>query len=184
MIGREEPKVLLVDDESDYLEDFRSLFSEKFCLVTACGGGEALAVLEREPIAVVVSDQRMPGMSGSELLAQVSRRYPQTVRILYTGYSDLDAIIDAINKGEIYRYLSKDASLKEVEIVIRQAIDQYQLKEANRLLLQEVRRLQEVLGRLKELSLAIEKLSKTKAEDPGELRRIIREMEERLSEVT
>lgn len=145
-----EPKVLLVDDEQEYLDDFLSLFSEKFQLLTACGGEAALRLLENEEIGVVVSDQRMPKMSGTELLAEISRRYPQTVRILYTGYSDIHAIIDAINKGEVYRYLSKDAPLKEVEIVIRQAIEHFKLQEMNRRLLQEVRKLQEELESLAE----------------------------------
>ena len=149
MILREH-KVLLVDDEQEYLDDFLSLFSEKFQLLTACGGEAALRLLENEAIGVVVSDQRMPKMSGTELLAEISRRYPQTVRILYTGYSDIHAIIDAINKGEVYRYLSKDAPLKEVEIVIRQAIEQFKLQETNRRLLQEVRKLQEELESLAE----------------------------------
>ncbi len=127
--------VLVVDDEKDYLKDFSLLYSKKFNLLTACGGEEGLKVLGSAPVGVVVSDQRMPGMSGSEFLAEVCRRKPETVRILLTGYADLEAVIDAVNRGEIYRYVSKDLPLKELEIVIRQAVEKHELEEKNRGLL-------------------------------------------------
>ncbi len=131
----EELKVLLVDDEKDYLNDFFALFSKKFNVITAPGGEEALQVLEKEPVAVVVSDQRMPGMSGDVLLTEVARRYPQTIRVLMTGYADLDAVIQAVNKGQIYRYISKESPIKEIELVVQQALEKFQLEESNRKLL-------------------------------------------------
>lgn len=149
----DEVKVLVVDDEKDYLGDFSSLFSRKFNLITATGGEEALSVLSREPVGVIVSDQRMPKMTGSELLAEVSKRHPNTVRILLTGYSDLDAVVAAVNKGEIYRYVSKDLPLQEIEIVIRQAIDKFKLEEANRKLLTAKKKLLKTLAMQENLTL-------------------------------
>lgn len=132
---QEESKILLVDDEKDYLNDFFTLFSKKFNVITAPGGTEALQILEKETVAVVVSDQRMPQMSGDVLLAEVARKYPQTIRVLMTGYADLDAVIQAVNKGQIYRYVSKESPIKEIELVVQQALEKFQLEESNRKLL-------------------------------------------------
>jgi signal transduction histidine kinase len=151
-MSSDEPKVLVVDDEKKYLGDFVTLFTKKFNVLTACGGEEALAVLAKEPVGVVVSDQRMPKMTGSQLLAEVSKKYPQTVRILLTGYSDIDAVIEAVNRGEIYRYVPKDQSLKEIEVVIRQAVDKFKLEEANRQLLLAKKRLLKSLAVQQNLS--------------------------------
>ncbi len=149
-------KVLVVDDEKDYLSDFLSLFTlksqGKYQILTANSGAEALEVLKKEPIAVIVSDQRMPQMTGSELLSAVAKVYPQTVRVLLTGYSDIDAVIDAVNRGAIYRYISKDTPLKEIEIVIRQGIEKYQLEENNRRLLHAKKRLLKSLALQENLS--------------------------------
>jgi len=145
-------KVLVVDDEKSYLDDFLSLFSRKFEVVTAAGGREALALLEKEPVAVIVSDQRMPGMTGSEFLSEAARLYPRQVRILLTGYSDIDAVVEAVNKGEIYRYISKDTPLKEIELVVRQGLEKYNLEEANRQLLQAKKRLLKTLAVQENLS--------------------------------
>lgn len=149
-------KVLVVDDEKAYLEDFLSLFSirskGKYEVLTANGGEEALQLLQREPVAVIVSDQRMPRMTGAELLAQVARLTPHTVRILLTGYADIEAVIEAVNKGEIYRYVSKDTPLKEIEIIIRQGLDKYRLEELNRQLLSAKKRLLKSLAVQENLS--------------------------------
>ena len=150
------PKVLVVDDEKDYLDDFLSLFSRKaagrYEVLTAAGGTQALEILAREPIAVVVSDQRMPQMSGSELLSQVAKLHPGTVRILLTGYSDIDAVIEAVNKGEIYRYVSKDLPLKEIEIVIQQGLEKNRTEEQNRQLLRAKKQLLKSLAAQENLS--------------------------------
>lgn len=153
----DKPRVLVVDDEKAYLEDFLSLFSRKsqgeYEILTAHGGEEALRLLEKTPIAVIVSDQRMPGMSGSEFLAKAAEIHPKTVRILLTGYSDIDAVVEAVNKGQIYRYVSKDTPLKELELVIRQGVEKYKMEEANRLLLEAKRRLLKTLALQENLSI-------------------------------
>lgn len=109
-------RLLIVDDEPNILSALRRLLRhEGYEIHTAASGTEALEVLAREPIQVVVSDQRMPGMSGTEFLGHVNSMYPQTVRIALSGYADLTALTDAVNQGAIYRFLSKpwnDVDLK------------------------------------------------------------------------
>jgi diguanylate cyclase (GGDEF)-like protein/PAS domain S-box-containing protein len=118
------PSVLLVDDEPNILSALkRLLLREGYHVLTAESGQAALAILAREPVKVVVSDQRMPSMSGTELLARVRMIYPQTVRMVLSGHSEIDAVTDAINLGAVYKYLNKpwdDDSLKnEVRAAIR-----------------------------------------------------------------
>lgn len=124
-----EPKILIVDDQKQYLADFQVLFSEKFNIVTASTAEEALAIMPKEPIGVVISDQRMPHKTGRQFLTEIKERYPHTVRILLSGYCKMDALVEAVNKGRIWHYLTKDQSLQEIETVIRQAIEKFKSDE-------------------------------------------------------
>ena len=101
------PPVLLVDDEAAILDGLRRQLRKKFTVHTALGGAAALELLEAEPVAVVVSDMRMPQMDGATFLAKVRARYPDVVRILLTGQADTQAAINAVNEGQIYRFLTK-----------------------------------------------------------------------------
>lgn len=130
-MARDETPVLVVDDEQEYLDDFKTLFSQKFNILTACGAERALEILKSSPAAVVISDHRMPKMSGSELMVEISRLYPETLRILLTGYADIKALEESMSRGEIHRYVSKDVSLEELETVIRQAIEALRVKKSN-----------------------------------------------------
>lgn len=108
MEASDKPKVLIVDDEVDNLNALRRLLRKKFEVVTAGNGHEALDVVKSNPdLDVLVSDQRMPGMTGSEFFEKVQTIAPTPTRILLTGFADLEAVIEAINKGHIWRYLSK-----------------------------------------------------------------------------
>jgi FixJ family two-component response regulator len=101
-------KVLFVDDEQGILDGYQRLLRKEFDVSVALGGQLGLAaILEEGPYAVVISDMRMPGMSGSEFLAQVRQQAPDSVRMLLTGYTDLSAAIDAVNEGNIFRFLTK-----------------------------------------------------------------------------
>lgn len=111
-------KILVVDDEQDNLDGFLKVFGSRFNLAAARSGKEALKILESEPkIAVVVTDQRMEEMTGVEVLEAVKTLYPLIVRILITGYSDINVSIDAINKGDVFRYIQKPVD-KETTIQI------------------------------------------------------------------
>jgi len=102
------PKVLFVDDEPQVLETLSQLFEADYDVYTALGGEAALAVLEQQPdLAVVVSDQRMPGIKGVEVLAAARQRVPNATRILLTGFADADAAMDSVNMGEVFRYIKK-----------------------------------------------------------------------------
>lgn len=128
----ESPRVLIVDDEKEYLADFLSLFSKKFNLAAANSADEALSLMEKEPVGVVISDQRMPRKTGSQLLTEINRRYPHTVRILLTGYCEMDALVEAVNKGGIFKYVTKETPLRDLENVIREAVEKFTAEEAIR----------------------------------------------------
>ena len=113
--------LLFVDDEERVLRSLEMLFKNKFRVFTTTDGNEAVAICRRERIHVVVSDQRMPIMTGVEVLRRVREASPNTMRLLLTGYSDLDAIVNSVNEGEIFRYLSKPWSAKEIIGTVSQA---------------------------------------------------------------
>jgi len=118
------PIVLLVDDEPDIFETMALQLGGDYLVRTAESGADALRVLaEAGPVAAVVSDQRMPGMDGVELLRRVQLEYPDTTRVLHTAQSDLDAAIAAINDGGVYRYLSKPVATDELRATVRDAVD-------------------------------------------------------------
>lgn len=143
--------ILLVDDEQNILNSLRRLLLDEDCrILTAPGGSEALAMLAGgERPAVIVSDQRMPGMEGSEFLARARELAPESVRIMLTGYADIGAAVDAVNRGGISRYVTKPWNDHELRLIIREALKSYGLIRENRRLtaeLQEKNRLLEELN--------------------------------------
>ncbi|MEO2032929.1 MAG: response regulator [Planctomycetaceae bacterium] len=119
------PTLLLVDDEPDLLLSLQGLLRQEYSLFIAESGPSALKLFESETIQVVISDQRMPDMSGDELLAKISQVSPATVRILLTGYADIQDVIRALNTGGVFRYLTKPWDLDELLDVLQQAVAQY-----------------------------------------------------------
>jgi DNA-binding NtrC family response regulator len=127
--------ILIVDDEPDILFSLRALLRRDFEVHTAEGGAQALEVLHRQPVHVIMTDQRMPQMTGAELLSRARGECPDAVRIIFTGYADLKAVIDAVNRGEIYRYLTKPWDPDDLCDLLRQACEHYEeLAERERLL--------------------------------------------------
>jgi Nif-specific regulatory protein len=124
--------ILVVDDEQDNLDAFRFNFRKTFDILTASGGAEALAVLEDREVAVVVTDQRMPRMTGVELLREVRVQQPDAVGIILTAFTDVDVLIEAINLGQVYRYITKPWDAKEVRGVLQYAIERFHLQRDNR----------------------------------------------------
>jgi signal transduction histidine kinase len=133
------PTLLVVDDERDVLESLRHLFHRGFRVLTAEGGAEALDILAGEDVQVILSDQRMPGMPGDELLARARQLRPDTIRLLFTGYADIQAVMKAVNQGGIFRYILKPWDVAELESIVRQAADQHALLAERRRLLVELR---------------------------------------------
>jgi Nif-specific regulatory protein len=124
--------ILVVDDEQDNLDAFRFNFRKTFDILTATSGPEALAILAEKDVAVVVTDQRMPKMTGVELLREVRERTPETVGIILTAFTDVDVLIEAINLGQVYRYITKPWDAKEVRGVLQYAIERFHLQRENK----------------------------------------------------
>jgi response regulator RpfG family c-di-GMP phosphodiesterase len=125
--------VLCVDDEPYVLNSLkRLLHKENYRVLTADSGKDALDLLKRNTVHLVVSDQRMPGMSGTELLLRIKSLYPDIIRIMLTGYTDVDAITESINKGHIYKFFLKPWNDHNLKLEIRQALEQYELVEVNK----------------------------------------------------
>ena len=125
-------KILFVDDELNVLAALARAFrSAGYEIETASSGQEALEIAQAGPPDLVVSDHRMPEMTGVELLAEFRQRFPDVVRILLTGYADINAATDAINLGEVYRFISKPWNDEDLKITIRNALQQKQLERQN-----------------------------------------------------
>jgi len=116
------PALLFVDDEERVVNALRSVFKDAYRVVTATGGEQALGMIRREKFHVVVSDQRMPGMLGVDLLREVKGIAPNTVRILLTGYSDLAAIVGSVNEGEVYRFIHKPWQQEDLIATVAEAV--------------------------------------------------------------
>ncbi|HEV2110286.1 MAG TPA: response regulator [Gammaproteobacteria bacterium] len=115
--------LLFVDDEERVLRSLEVLFKQRFRVLSTTDGREAVEIVRRERVHVIVSDQRMPIMTGVELLRRVREASPNTMRLLLTGYSDLEAIVNSVNEGEIFRYLTKPWSAKEILGTVTQAAE-------------------------------------------------------------
>ncbi|MDX2035408.1 MAG: hybrid sensor histidine kinase/response regulator [Isosphaeraceae bacterium] len=138
--------ILIVDDEIDVLESLRHLLHRSYRVLTAGSGEEALELLHHDQVHVILSDQRMPGMTGDAFLAQARRLHPDTVRILFTGYADIQAVTNAVNEGAIFRYVVKPWDADELQTVIRQAVEQYDLVTERKRLLVELQEANERLS--------------------------------------
>lgn len=127
--------ILYVDDEENNLISFKATFRLKHNILIASSAVAAMKILETRPIEIIITDQRMPNMTGIEFLEKVIEKYPEPVRILLTGYADMNAVIDAVNKGKIFHYLSKPWSEQELDETIKKAFEFYtaakELKEMN-----------------------------------------------------
>jgi len=117
--------ILYVDDEMNNLVSFKATFRLNYNVFIAISGEEAIKMMDEHEIHVIITDQRMPGMTGVEFLERIIEKYPDPMRILLTGYSDLNAVIDAVNKGKIFHYLSKPWNEEELDMTIKRAFDVY-----------------------------------------------------------
>jgi DNA-binding NtrC family response regulator len=127
--------VLYVDDETHNLNSFKAAFRRDFNIYTAQSAREGRKILEQHEIAVIVTDQRMPVMTGIEFLESIIPVYPDTIRILLTGFSDINAVMDAINRGQVYKYMVKPWADEELKMYIQNAMEIYHLRKENRDLL-------------------------------------------------
>ena len=138
--------VLVVDDEPDILRSFRFNYEEDFDILTAESGTRGLDLLSTHDVAVIVADQRMPSMSGTEFLERSMDVRPDAIRIILTGFADLDALVQAVNLSRIYRYVTKPWSSEELRLTLLRAIEAFQLGRENARLVEELRRANERLA--------------------------------------
>lgn len=133
--------ILIVDDEPVVLTALvRMLAHEDYAIITAPGGAEGLELLSQQKVQLVLSDEKMPGMSGTEFLAQVRRRHPAAVRIMLTGKPSIDAAMQAVNRGEIYRFFTKPWDQEQLIVSIRHGLEKYEIEEENRMLLRTIKK--------------------------------------------
>jgi signal transduction histidine kinase len=139
--------ILVVDDEEAVVESVQDLLRRQYRVLGATSAAAGMELLGTEEIHVVMTDQRMPGMTGVEFLNRIRGEHPDAIRLLFTGYADIRAVIDAINHGNVYRYVTKPWDPDELEAIIRDAIERYDLIVERKKLLTDLARSNEILER-------------------------------------
>jgi response regulator RpfG family c-di-GMP phosphodiesterase len=129
---KQQINVLYVDDEVHNLNAFRAAFRRDFNVFIAESAKHALDVLKSNAIQIIVTDQRMPVMTGIEFLESIIEEYPDPIRILLTGYADISAVIDAINKGQVYLYITKPWHESELKLNLEKAFELFALRKENK----------------------------------------------------
>ncbi|MGE4130803.1 MAG: response regulator [Bdellovibrionales bacterium] len=119
--------ILCVDDEVDNVDALERLFRRQYNVLKATSGAEALDLMRGEKVSLIVSDQRMPNMTGVEFFAKSMKIAPEAIRILLTGYTDIESVIDAINSGQVYRYVTKPWDPVDLGNTVNKAIERYEL---------------------------------------------------------
>jgi two-component system NtrC family sensor kinase len=144
-------KLLCVDDERNVLRALERIFMDyDYEILTASSGEEGLSHFAKNPdISVVISDYRMPGMNGVEFLSQVCEKYPDTVRIVLSGYADTASVVSAINEGQIYKFVSKPWSDEELRQTVAKAVENFALHQQNQRMALELEALKLELAELK-----------------------------------
>src|SRR6202171_1345686 len=143
-------KLLIVDDELANLRLLERLFSKDYYCLTASSAADAIDLLNQHDIAILITDQRMPNMTGIELLKQTAQLRPHMVRILLTGYTDAEALVEAINCGLVHLYLTKPWNNSDLKVKVRRAVEQYENNRKQHAMQVANERLQ---ARLKEMKL-------------------------------
>ena len=144
--------VLYIDDEINNLNSFKAAFRRDFNIYVAQSAKEGRRILEEQEIGVIITDQRMPVLTGIEFLESILNVYPDTIRILLTGFSDMNAVMDAINRGQVYKYLVKPWQNDELRLYIQNALEIYHLRLENK----------DLAKLLKQANLELERLNKIK----------------------
>ncbi|MFZ0392171.1 MAG: sigma-54 dependent transcriptional regulator [Calditrichia bacterium] len=133
------PRILVLDDEKPVLNAIFRTLRRDYEVVLSSDGQSALQVLKDQPVSVILADQRMPGITGVEFFQQARTIQPNTVRILITGYTDIDATIEAVNKAKIYYYISKPWEPEELRLIVQRAVENHHLVRENQRLMEELK---------------------------------------------
>lgn len=142
---KEKVNVLYVDDEIENLSAFKASFRRLYNVYIAESAEEAEKILEQNEVEVILTDQRMPKTTGIEFLQSIIPKYPEAIRILVTGYSDINAVKDAINKGEVYRYIEKPWDTDFMKMIIEKSYEVYSLRKKNKQLTEDLIRVNKQL---------------------------------------
>jgi response regulator RpfG family c-di-GMP phosphodiesterase len=145
MAENDKIKVLFVDDELHNLEAFKATFRREFEVFVCLNVPDALVLLETEEMHVILSDQRMPGMTGVQFFEQILEKHPDSIRILITGYADIGIVVEAVNKGKIYQYIQKPWDNVQLKEIILKAFGEYKAQITKRKDLEDLRVLNEQL---------------------------------------
>ncbi|SIN84964.1 response regulator [Algoriphagus halophilus] len=129
--SEEKIKILYVDDEENNLQAFKATFRRDYKIFLAISAKEAREILKEQEVDLIITDQRMPEETGVEFLESIIPIYPKPIRLLLTGYTDIQAVIDAINKGQVYHYLTKPWEEDYLRTVIKNAFEMYTLRREN-----------------------------------------------------
>jgi len=138
-VSQEKYRILYVDDEIDNLIIFKAAFRRYYDVFTATSAREGMELLKTQDVQVLITDQRMPEITGVEFLENVIPDHPETIRMILTGFSDVEAIIQAINKGRVYQYITKPWDTDELKITIDNALESYRLKNENKKLISDLK---------------------------------------------
>ncbi|NOG45503.1 MAG: sigma-54-dependent Fis family transcriptional regulator [Calditrichaeota bacterium] len=130
--------ILIVDDQQEILNSMRRIFQREYTVFTALSGAEGIKILNQESITVILSDQRMPQMDGVEFLEKAFALQPDAIRIMVTGYADIEASINAVNNAQIYQYIAKPFEPDELKLVVKGAVERYNLTQQNKVMQQEL----------------------------------------------
>jgi response regulator RpfG family c-di-GMP phosphodiesterase len=177
--------LLIVDDEANILSSLKRLFRAKgYRIFTAQSGIEGLAILEQEAIDLIISDMRMPEMNGAQFLEKARERWPDTVRILLTGYADITSTIDAINKGQIHRYISKPWEDQDLLSSVHQTLEHTRLRREKQrleaLTQSQNEELKQLNDELKGLNASLEEKVKARTEEVRQTMNFLEAAHERL----
>jgi YesN/AraC family two-component response regulator len=145
-------KIMIVDDEPANLRALERLFRQQYEVLTANSGLEALELLGHHDVALLITDQRMPGMNGIELLKKTVLLRPRMVRIILTGYTDVEALVEAINCGEVYRYVTKPWSNSDLRVTVQRALEHYEVSKKRHELQLTNERLVSLLDEIRDLA--------------------------------
>ena len=125
MSAPHKPCLLVVDDEPEVCASVYHLLYRRYQVLRAHGAAEAVELMAQHEVEIIMTDQRMPELTGVEMLQKIKSQYPEAIRILFTGYADLNSVIAAINQGHVYRYLSKPWQPEELEAAVADAAAEY-----------------------------------------------------------
>ena len=165
-MSEEKEHILYIDDEPDNLTVFKSNFRREYKVHTATSAEEGLGILKEHDIHIIITDQRMPEVTGVEFLESIIPDFPDSIRMILTGFSDVEAIIQAINKGQVYRYITKPWDKDELKITIDRALEAFHLRKENKNLIASLkeanqnleRKVEERTAEVNQQKLEIEKL--------------------------